>query len=77
MVILHFGNLFKIKNFISKIKNLAKKIAQQEINLRNATTTEEKSRIEKEIVRLSACVKTIEDMVALDEAIQDILLKNS
>ena len=60
-----------------EIKNLAKKIAQQEINLRNATTTEEKSRAEKEIVRLSACVKTIEDMVALDEAIQDILLKNS
>ena len=60
-----------------EIKNLAKKIAQQEINLRNATTTEEKSKIEKEIVRLSACVKTIEDMVALDEAIQDILLKNS
>ena len=60
-----------------EIKNLAKKIAQQEINLRNATTTEEKSGIEKEIVRRSACVKTVEDMVALDEAIQDILLKNS
>ena len=60
-----------------EIKNLANKIAQQEINLRNATTTEEKSRIEKEIVRLSACVKTIEDMVALDDAIQEILLKNS
>lgn len=60
-----------------EIKNLAKKIAQQEINLRNATTTKEKSSAEKEILRLSACVKTIEDMVALDEAIQDILLKNS
>ena len=60
-----------------EIKNLAKKIAQQEKILQNATTTEEKSRIEKEIVRLSACVKSIEDMVALDEAIQDILLKNS
>ena len=60
-----------------EIKNLAKKIAQQEINLRNATTTEEKSRIEKEIVRLSACVKSIEDMVALDDAIQEMLLKNS
>ena len=60
-----------------EIKYLAKKIAQQEINLRNATSTEEKSRAEKEIVRLSACVKTIEDMVALDEAIQDILMKNS
>ena len=60
-----------------EIKNLAKKIAQQEINIQNATTTEEKSRTEKEIVRLSACVKSIEDMIALDEAIQDILLKNS
>ena len=60
-----------------EIKNLAKKIAQQEINIQNATTTEEKSRAEKEIVRLSACVKSIEDMVALDEAIQDIFLKNS
>jgi hypothetical protein len=46
-------------------------------DLLNATTTEEKGRAEKEIVRLSACVKSIEDMVALDEAIQDILLKNS
>ena len=60
-----------------EIKNLAKKIAQQEEILQNVTTTEEKSRVEKEIVRLSACVKSIEDMVALDEAIQDILLKNS
>lgn len=60
-----------------EIKNLAKKIAQQEKILQNVTTTEEKSRVEKEIVRLSACVKSIEDMVALDEAIQDILLKNS
>lgn len=60
-----------------EIKNLAKKIAQQEMILQNATSTEEKSRAEKEIVKLSACVKTIEDMVALDEAIQDLLLKNS
>ena len=60
-----------------EIKNQAKKIAQQEKILQNASTTEEKSRVEKEIVRLSACVKSIEDMVALDEAIQDILLKNS
>jgi hypothetical protein len=37
---------------------------------------EEKARAEKEIVRLSACVKTIDDMIALDEAIQDLMLKN-
>ena len=60
-----------------EIKNLAKKIAQWEKIFQNATTTEEKSRAEREIIRLSACVKSIEDMIALDDAIQDILLKNS
>ena len=60
-----------------EIKNLAKKIAQQEKILQNASTTEEKSRAEKDIVRLSSRVKSIEDMVALDDAIQEILLKNS
>ena len=60
-----------------EIKNLAKKIAQQEMILQNATNTEQKQRAEQEIIRLSACVKSIEDMVALDEAIQDLWLKNS
>lgn len=60
-----------------EIKNLAKKIAQQEKNIQNATNQEEKSRAEKEIIKLSSCVKSIDDMVALDEAIQDLLLKNS
>ena len=56
-----------------EIKNLAKKIAQQEKILQDATTQEEKDRAEKEIMKLSACVKTIEDMIALDEAIQDLM----
>ena len=54
-----------------EIKNLAKKIAQQEKILQKTTDLAEKQRAEKEIIRLSSCVKTIEDMVALDEAIQD------
>ena len=58
-----------------EIKNLAKKIAQQELIIQNATSDEEKIRAEKEIIRLSACVKSIEDMVALDDAIQDLLMK--
>ena len=45
--------------------------------LQKATSTEEKQRIEQEIIRLSACVKTVDDMVSLDEAIQDLLMKNS
>lgn len=60
-----------------EIKNLAKKIAQQEKNLQNATTQEEKERAEKEIIKLSSCIKNVEDMLALDDAIQDLLLKNS
>ena len=60
-----------------EIKNLAKKIAQQEKILQTSSSTEEKARAEQEIIRLSACVKSIEDMIALDEAIQDLLLKNS
>ena len=61
----------------TEIKNLAKKIAQQEMILQKTTSTEEKQRAEQEIIRLSACVKTVDDMVALDEAIQDLLMKNS
>ena len=60
-----------------EIKNLAKKIAQQEKILQTSTSTEEKARAEQEIIKLSSCVKSIEDMIALDEAIQDLLLKNS
>ena len=60
-----------------EIKNLAKKIAQQEIILLTTQDLNEKSRAEKEIVKLSSSVKSIEDMVALDEAIQDLLIKNS
>lgn len=60
-----------------EIKNLAKKIAQQEKILQTSQDLNEKARAEKEIVKLSACVKSIEDMVALDEAIQDLLEKNS
>ena len=57
-----------------EIKNLAKKIAQQEKILQTSTDSHEKARAEQEIIKLSACVKSIEEMVALDEAIQDLLM---
>ena len=60
-----------------EIKNLAKKIAQQEKILQNATSQEEKAKAEKEIIRLSASIKSIDDMLAIDEAIQDLFEKNS
>ena len=60
-----------------EIKNLAKKIASLDIILKNASSLEEKQRAENEIIKLSACVKSIEDMIAVDEAIQELLMKNS
>ena len=60
-----------------EIKNLAKKIAQQELKIQNATSLQEKSEAENEIIKLSSKVNSIEDMLALDEAIQDLLMKNS
>ena len=60
-----------------EIKNLAKKIAQQELIIMNSTSLEEKGRAEQEIIRLSACVKSIDDMIAVDDAVQEILAKNS
>lgn len=57
-----------------EIKNLAKKIAQQEKMLSQVTSLEEKGKIEQEIIKLSSGIKNIEDMIALDEAIQDLIL---
>jgi hypothetical protein len=45
--------------------------------LQKATSMEEKAKAEQEIIKLSACVKSIEDMIAVDEAVQDLLMKNS
>ena len=61
-----------------EIKNLAKKIYQQELILQNPnSSSKEKQQAEIEIIRLSGCVNNINDMMQLDEAIQDLLLKNS
>lgn len=60
-----------------EIKNLAKKIAQQELIIMNSNSLEEKARAEQEIIKLSACVNSIDDMVAVDDAVQELLAKNS
>lgn len=56
-----------------EIKNLARKIGEQEIILLGEPTPEERARAEAYIEELSAKVHTFEDIVALDEAIQDFL----
>ena len=61
-----------------EIKNLAKKIWQLEKVIQNSESTkEQKVRAEAEITRLSAGINSFEDMVAIDEAIQDLLDENS
>lgn len=60
-----------------EIKNLAKKIMQQEKIIQNATSAEERQSAENEIIRLTNSINNFEDMMAIDEAIQDLLLKNS
>lgn len=45
--------------------------------LENSTDSAEKARAEKEIIKLSASVKSLSDMVELDDAIQDFLKHKS
>lgn len=61
-----------------EIKNLAKKIWQLEKIIQNPESTKgQKVHAEAEITKLSAGVNSFEDMVAIDEAIQDLLDENS
>ena len=56
-------------------KNLAKKIAQAEIAMRNCVDDKEKSKLEAEIMTLCSKAENYEDMVAIDEMVQDFLNK--
>lgn len=54
-------------------KNLAKKIAAAEMALQNATSTEEKARLELEITKLGSKVDNFEDLMVIEEMVQDLL----
>lgn len=56
-----------------EIKILAKKIAQQEMIIQRSNNEEEKRQAEKEIVKLSSSIKNLNDMIAVDEAVQEFL----
>ena len=60
-----------------ELKNLAKKIAKAELAIQNAEDDKAKRQAEKEIMHLSGQVRSIEDMVILDELIQDEIIKLS
>lgn len=59
-----------------ELKNLAKKIAKCEQIIQTSTDKKAVHRAQEEIMSLSGCVDSLEDMVILDEMIQDILEKS-
>lgn len=60
-----------------ELKNLAQKIAKQELIILNSDNPKEVKIAEQEIMRLSGCVDSIEDITMIDEIVQEILSKNS
>lgn len=58
-----------------EILSLAKKIAKYQRILDTSTDLKEKQMAETEIVKLSSSIKSLQDMVELDDAIQDFLEK--
>jgi hypothetical protein len=56
-----------------ELKTLAKKIAAAEQKYQNATDDSEKSLIEKEIMKLSSQVHSIEEMEKIDDMVREIL----
>ena len=59
-----------------ELKNLAQKIAKAELIIQTSDNKELIRKAEEEIMELSGHVKTIEDMVIIDEMVQDILEKS-
>ena len=56
-----------------ELKNLAKKIAAQEKLLASTDDLAVKARAESEIMKLSGHVKSLDDMVAIDDMVREIL----
>ena len=59
-----------------ELKNLAKKIAKQELIIRDSNDPDAIKRAESEIMKLSGHVDRLEEMVILDDLIQEILQKS-
>lgn len=60
-----------------ELKNLAQKIAKQEQILQNSNDSKEIAKAQSEIMKLSGCVESMDDMIIIDEIVQEILSKNS
>ena len=56
-----------------ELKNLAKKIADAEYIIQNSDDTKAVAKAQDAILELSGKVSSVEDMLALDELVQEIL----
>lgn len=59
-----------------ELKNLAKKIAEAELILRDSADPGEKRKAENAIFAISGKITSLSDMCELDEMVQDILDKS-
>ena len=59
-----------------ELKNLAAKIAKCERIIQTSFDKKEVRQAEEEIMRLSSSVDRLEDMVAIDELVMELLEKN-
>ena len=60
-----------------ELKNIAQKIAKAEMIIQNSDDPKVVAKAEQQIIELSGMAKTIEDMCAIDEMVQEILEKNT
>ena len=58
-----------------ELKNIAKQITKQELIIRNSADAKEIRKAQDAIMDLSGRVEKLEDMVAIDEFVQEILEK--
>ena len=59
-----------------ELKNLAQKIAKYERIIQTSDDKKLVHKAEEEIMRLSSSVDSLEDMVAIDELVMELLEKN-
>ena len=59
-----------------EIKNLAQKIAKYERIIQNSDDDKMVRQAQEEIMRLSSSVDSLDDMVAIDEYVMELLEKN-
>ena len=60
-----------------EIKNLATKIAKYERIIQNSDDKEAIKQAENEIMKVSSSVHSLEDMMAIDELVLELLKENS